>query len=803
MNFDWDKKRATGKAHYKIKVLQNTDKISFRCERLKVLKVEGVGMGKLQFVLDTLQHLLTLQTDKLLQNGKTYSLSIQYETTQHNPSQPEFLGGSFGRGIRFIQPDPLQPWIRKQLWTQSEATAYATWFPGPVVFSDVFTASFSISAPSELTVVAPGTRKEETKAGANKIHYFVSDKPVLPYLMAIVIGDYQPIHQQYKSTAITSYVYPDEIEAAKATMVRLSEMMAFLEQETGTSFPLKNYNQVVVQDYPFPGLTGQHGMALLSDNAIDDYGTHKDYQYLWDGVIFHALASQWLGNTIYPATPSDAWITKGLCQYLEGKFTTKVHGAAEYHLWYHPWEISNLSDTVDSCPLYSEQVLGQDGFFNESLTTYKAAGIWRMLELEIGAKGIQQFLNLLLSNHQIRAIQTSDVLQLIESIAGRDMDWFFNQWVYGYAIPSFEVIEKFNPGQQLLTLQIKQAAANHPGSPSDFSGKVRVSLGEKDTILLLAPQALNEYSIKMEAAPAWIRVDPLQEWWGHWKYASPTDALFNEATSSPYSWNKGKAINELLNNKSVSNWEKIIHPAVLKILEDNIQQPGYWRWKMNCLNLYARTAAPPYGAHFQKILAQLCNTELAPWVKATAINLLGNTRDSSYAQLYISKFQDTSDRVVSAAAIALGKTGSTLAYPALMRLRFRPSWKSQSWMHCMNGLAQLKDPRGIPLCLAALEDQQAPRWLLGNGWDFPVVAAQTLAVLGGGSQAYPILSERLLHHLEKKNATGVVYTLMLLTLMSPPEMQELFPLLKMRLQATPALLKVVKEYEAAFNEQTK
>lgn len=803
MNFNWSNHKAKGSARYKIQAHEVTQQITLRCERLKVLKVEGAGMGNISYTLDTVQHLLILKTEKPLQQGKIYSLKINFETTQHNPSQPEFLGGSFGRGIRYLQPDPLQPWIRTQLWTQSEATAYATWYPGPVDFSDAFTASLIVSAPSDLSVVAPGVLKNVTRDGSNQLHHFECNQPIVPYLLAIVIGDYKAFQQQYQSTTITTYCYSDEVDAAKASFVRLPEMFSFLESYTGLPFPLKEYRQVVVQDYPFPGLTGQHGMAILSDNAIDDAGTHKDYQYLWDGVIFHALANQWLGNKIYPSTPKDAWITKGLCQYLEGKFTAKVHGEEEYHLWYHPWEIANMSATEAICPLYSEAVLGNDGFFNEALTTYKAAGVWRMLELEIGDAGIQMLIRQLLSAKEFRPIETQEVLKLINSSAGRDMSWFFNQWVYGTAVPTFEVIEQFQPDQNILSFQLWQATGSNQNTFPFFEGKVRLSISNKDTLLEIKPQASNVFVFKLEDRPEWVRIDPLQEWWGHWKQSIASDALMREATKSTYSWNRGKAINDLIKNKNESRWETELKPTLIELLEDNIKEPGYWRWKMSCLNTYARIEQPPYTDAFKKLLVHTIHADPAPWVRATALNVLGNTRDSSYAPLYLSQFKDSSDRVVSAAAIALGKTGAAMAYPALMQLRFRPSWKSQSLMHCMNGLAQLKDPRGISVCLAAIQDQHSPRWLLGNGWDFPVVAAQTLAALGGSSQAFPFLSDRLMIHLENGNAVGMTYDMMLLTLLSPPELKDLFPVVEEMLHDTPSLLELVKSYEATYNEQNK
>lgn len=74
---------------------------------------------------------------------------------------------------------------------------------------------------------------------------------------------------------------------------------------------------------------------------IDDFGTHRDFLYLWDGVEMNALASQWFGNLIYPQSMSDLWLTRGFAQLFEGLYTVKEWGE-EYLLWYHPFETSSV-----------------------------------------------------------------------------------------------------------------------------------------------------------------------------------------------------------------------------------------------------------------------------------------------------------------------------------------------------------------------------------------------------------------------------------------------------------------------------
>ena len=117
------------------------------------------------------------------------------------------------------------------------------------------------------------------------------------------------------------------------------------------------------------------------------------------------------------------------------------------------------------------------------------------------------------------------------------------------------------------------------------------------------------------------------------------------------------------------------------------------------------------------------------------------TRDAKFADLYLSYLNDESDRVINAAANALGKSKSPKAFDALAKLVRKPSWKNQSLISALNGLAALGDPRGFDIAFKALSDLNSPHWTLATPvWDYRITAAQTIATLGKSDAAYPLVS---------------------------------------------------------------
>lgn len=113
----------------------------------------------------------------------------------------------------------------------------------------------------------------------------------------------------------------------------------------------------------------------------------------------------------------------------------------------------------------------------------------------------------------------------------------------------------------------------------------------------------------------------------------------------------------------------------MNALKQVLNSHAYWRFRFNAIGqLRQISPSPLLDIDTRSLLVTLIKNENS-WVKAAAISSLGMTKDSAYQDLYISCFNDTSDRVISAAAIALGKTKSQQAWEALLRLKERPSWE--------------------------------------------------------------------------------------------------------------------------------
>jgi aminopeptidase N len=803
---DWRTKTLAGEATLTLQLTENSSTFRLSTRELTINKVTLEHGHTLHFITDTVQAFTEITLPRTYRSDEKITVQLIYHTRHQNHCDPTQPGGSFGSGLRFFEPTAANPVKRKQVWTQSELYDCAFWFPCHTAISDLSTAELHVTVDSNLTVVSGGKQKEKTRQpGGKHTFHFYHELPVPAFLLGFAAGEYTDVVQQYDGKLLHTFCYPDETEAAKATVVSLPDMMRFLNRSTGYNYPFPAYTQVMVQNYPFPSLTGPRMCSIISDNMIDDYGTHNDFQYLWDGVEFNALASQWFGNSILPKTVSDSWLAKSFAQYYEGRYTAHIHGEAEYLLWYHPWETGSVDGDWNSgirFPVAPENVKDEAAFAASSYPKYKGALVLRLLSYELGETTFQKAVSKFLREFAFKPATTKDFEQTVNRVSNRNMHWFFEQWIYNAGQPVFEISDSYNAALQQLTLRIVQTqqpdTALRFAQTAFYRGRMDVEIDGKRMQIELLPKAVNEFVIACAAKPQWVNADAGNVWPASKTHPKEVTQWLIQLEQSNDMAAQHAAMLALVQTAGSENCEASAKAKIVAALRAVCAGKAYWRFRFMALGQLRAIEKAPYTKQTEALLLNLIATEKT-WLKAAAITSLGLTADSAHAALYISCLTDSSDRVVNAAAIALGKTKSSKAWHALNTLLKRPSWKSQSLMHALAGMAALGDERTEAVALTALNDNLSPRWYLGNTWDYPVVATQTLATLGKTQKAFPLVHARFWIAVQENNADDIFYQLLLITTLADERGKVAFDLLRKKYTNAPFFLSGVEFYETQFN----
>lgn len=245
---------------------------------------------------------------------------------------------------------------------------------------------------------------------------------------------------------------------------------------------------------------------------------------------------------------------------------------------------------------------------------------------------------------------------------------------------------------------------------------------------------------------------------------------------------------------------------ILSHYREIILSNTYWRFKLitltqlqNILVPWGSTEAVKLDEPTTNMLLQLIKQD-SSWVSAAAIRFLGLTKNVAYADIYINALKNTSDRVVNAAAIALGKTKSEKAFDALANLPSRPSWKNQSLMSALSGLKELGDPRGYDIAYHALQDVYLSRWYLPTPpvWDYRVVAVETIVALNRGSDVLPLLLTRFENAIQEGDINTVFNYVVLLSKIPDEQIKSVFEKLKTTYQNDSNTLVAIDTFEQQY-----
>lgn len=813
LRFLFDKKQATGTATITLSPLTPTDKIALDAGHLTIHAIRTASGTPLKFDYDgsDKNDALQIRLDRTYTAGETIRLTIDYHTNFLNESDPNNLWGSYGKGLRFFEPTSTEPRKRRQIWSMGEPQGNRYWFPGWDAPGDFRTTELRATVDKNLQVVSNGKLISSTEnADGSRTFYWKMDTPHANHQTALVVGEYVDFTQHWEGIDLHHFGYPDEQEATRASVVRLPDMLRFFSEITGVKYPYHAYNQVFVQDFPWGG--GHNtGSSTISENMIDDAGTHADFFYLWDGVEAQDLAAQWFGNLLTPADWSEVWLSKSFAFYFDCLYTEYKNGHDEMLLWNRNFQHNtSMADWQAGIrrPIVTRHyddpaTLCFDNF------ALRGALVLHLLRKHLGEENWQKAIRLYVKNHAGKPVTTEDFRRAVETAAGAPMDWFFEQWLYRVGHPVFEVSKSYDAGKKQLILDVRQVQQPDPNSPYPqagfFQGKMEVEIDGRMEQVWLEPKAENRLLFAAATEPKLVNFDVESSWIKELRFEKPAGELLYQFQNSRDVVARRSAMLELAALYKQENASAADRTNILAAFRAVISGNAYWRLRYSALlTLQGMIAAQPLDESTVSMLLAVIQNEKS-WNRAAAITFLGMSKDPKHAGLYIRHFNDESDRVVNAAANALGKTGSPGAFDALMQLKDKPSWKNQSLIAALNGLRELGDPRGAELALAALADATAaPRWTLATPvWDFRLAGAETLAALGKGSTGFDIVYPRLVQSMAENDVNDIFSNVLLLVTLGDARGLAIFPALKEKYKSDANALKAVDAYEGQLRDAAK
>ncbi len=245
----------------------------------------------------------------------------------------------------------------------------------------------------------------------------------------------------------------------------------------------------------------------------------------------HETAHQWWGHIVGWKSYRDQWISEGFANYsgalyaeaylddpeLLDKMTAawrndifKRGNAGFRHFGMANGVAQRLSDGSMSGPVtIGLRLRSSETPADYSMLVYeKGAYILHMLRMAMydwvagSDEAWRVMMRDFVATHAGGEATTESFRGTVEKHFGEDMGWFFDQWVYGTAVPTYRYAWKLETaidGQRSLRLRVRQSV--EPEVPFRMFVPVRVELGEDRFVVLrvLVDEAYEEFSFNLPA----------------------------------------------------------------------------------------------------------------------------------------------------------------------------------------------------------------------------------------------------------------------------------------------------------------
>lgn len=430
---------------------------------------------------------VVVQTNTSLNQGDDFTTVVYYHGTP--------ASGGFG-SFKFSSQGgyPL-------IWSLSEPYGAKDWWVVKDTPADkADSADIWLTVSTSLTPVSNGNLMEVVNNG-NGTHTYKwhVSYPIAPYLVSLAITNYALYTNYYHysptdSMPVTHYLYPSSLNSNISQLNKTPGMIEIFAERFG--------------EYPF--INEKYGHAQFGWGGGMEHQTISSMGGFGDGLIAHELAHMWYGDNITCKDWHHIWLNEGFATMGEGLIYEAWNGKAAYN--------SYIADEMyyakfASGTIYVQDISSEWEIFNSYRTYSKACVVLHMLR---GIVGDSTFFNILRTYSYDPSVAygnavTEDFQAIAENVSGLDLNYFFQQWIYGVNYPTYSVVwSKNSLGGNLYDLALKITQSSN-SNPSFFTMPIQIKVNSStgDTIITVFNNAqVQNFNLTVANEPISITVDP-------------------------------------------------------------------------------------------------------------------------------------------------------------------------------------------------------------------------------------------------------------------------------------------------------
>lgn len=425
--------------------------------------------------------LLVIELPDSLVMGNTDSITVHYQGIP-----PETGFGSF------VQSDHRGTPI---VWTLSEPYGAKDWWPCKQDLSDkIDSIDVLVRVPDSNRVASNGLLVEVIPSGSQSVYHWKSRYPIAAYLVAIAVTNYDtytdrvPLRQD--TLNVINYVYPESYADARQSTPYIGEILHLFDSLT----------------IPYPFSAEKYGHAQFGWGGGMEHQTMSFMGGFYYALMAHECAHQWFGDYVTCASWQDIWLNEGFATYLEG-LTVERYYPESWMLW-KSGKLGNIISKSGGS-VYCYDTTSVERIFDSRLSYNKGAYVLHMLRGQLGDSVFFTAMRQYLMDPTLAPgfARTADWQRHLETVSGKDLSEFFQDWVYGQGYPTYHLIW----WQESDSVSFTMRQTTSDSSVSFYAMRVPVRFhGEGKDTLVYVNHTENEqlFTCRVGFPVTWLEFDP-------------------------------------------------------------------------------------------------------------------------------------------------------------------------------------------------------------------------------------------------------------------------------------------------------
>jgi aminopeptidase N len=316
-----------------------------------------------------------------------------------------------------------------------------------------------VTAPSHYQVVSNGVLVEETDSGdGQRLTHWRQSAPIASWLNTLGVARFAVDHRPpWHGLPIETWVYRQDRDNGFALFAEPTvAVLDFFSEHIGP------YSYERLGHVQANGVRG--GMESATSIFYGDDSVADPRSTRWRNVIVHEMAHQWFGNSVTESDWDHVWLSEGFATYFTHLFVEHAYGRDEMvaGLVRDRDEVREFDKKSPDYRIIHDNLADMSQVLSTPGTYKKGGWTLHMLRGVVGDDAFWTGVRDYYRRYRDGSATTADFRRCVEQASGRELAWFFDQWLTRGGFPKLRARWSWDAAAKQLRIDAEQLQAGPP-----------------------------------------------------------------------------------------------------------------------------------------------------------------------------------------------------------------------------------------------------------------------------------------------------------------------------------------------------